>query len=80
MVTDDAICPMCGGQKKEGRTLYCVDLAFGVVVVRSVPATICSQCGEEWIGAEIAGKLEEIVEAARKTQSQVEMLDFSAAA
>jgi len=36
-------CPLCGGAKKEGKTTFTVDLGFGVVVVRDVPATVCSQ-------------------------------------
>ena len=34
---------------KEGKTTFTVDLGFGVVVVRDVPATVCSQCGADWI-------------------------------
>ena len=44
-------CPLCEGNKTEGTTTYTVDLGFGVVVVRGVPAKICTQCGEEWIDA-----------------------------
>jgi len=40
-------CPLCGGGKKQGDTTYTVDLGFGVVVVRGVPAKVCTQCGEE---------------------------------
>ena len=32
------LCPLCGGQKVHGKTIYSVDLGFGVVVVRIVPA------------------------------------------
>ncbi len=59
-------CPLCGGEKKQGYTTYSVDLGFGVIVVRKVPAQICSQCGEEWISSEVAKELEKIVESARK--------------
>ena len=38
-------CPLCGGSKKAGRTTFTVDLGFGVVVVRDVPASVCSQSG-----------------------------------
>ena len=51
-------CPICGGNKVKGTTTFTVDLGFGVVVVRNVPAMICEQCGEEWIGSETALKLE----------------------
>ncbi len=69
-------CPLCGGAKQPGKTTYSVDLGFGVVVVRNVPATICAQCGEEWIGAGVARQLEQVVEDARKKRLQVEVVAF----
>ena len=67
-------CPLCGGRKKPGITTYSVDLGTGVIVVRRVPATICDQCGEEWIDSETARKLEELTEEARRKGRQVEIL------
>lgn len=69
-------CPLCGGWKKGGMTIYSVDLGFGVVVVRNVPAEVCSQCGEEWINPNVAKGLEKIVNTARQTHSQLEVLSF----
>ena len=59
------ICPICGGKKTKGKTTLSADLGSGVVVVREVEATICSQCGEEWIDDATARQLEEIVNDAR---------------
>ena len=69
-------CPLCGGRKTAGKTTYSVDLGFGVVVVRNVPATVCTQCGEEWIGADIASELERLVEEARHSRRQVEVVSL----
>jgi transcriptional regulator with XRE-family HTH domain len=41
-------CPVCGGTKRPGRTSCLDDLGFGVLVVRRVPASMCSQCGADW--------------------------------
>jgi len=71
-----SLCPICGGRKTFGKTTYSVDLGFGIVVVRNVPATVCSQCGEEWIGAEIARELERLVDEARQKRHQVEVLSL----
>ncbi len=68
-----AICPMCGGQKVPGKTTFSADLGTGVVVVRNVEATICAQCGEEWIKDETAQKLEKIVSDAREKRLLVEV-------
>lgn len=71
-------CPLCGGRKKEGKTTFTADLGFGVVVVREVPATVCSQCGADWIGDTIAEKLERIVEDARQRHHLVEVTTLPA--
>lgn len=69
-------CPICGGERETGHTTYSVDLGLGVVVVREVPASICSQCGEEWIDPQTAKTLEEIVESARSKKANLEVLPF----
>ena len=71
-----ARCPLCGGDKAPGTTIFSVDLGEGIVVVRSVPAQVCSQCGEEWIDDQTAKDLEDIVEQAKKRRHQVEVLTF----
>ncbi len=70
----DALCPLCGGKKKEGTTTYSVDVGSSVVVVRNVKAMLCAQCGEEWIDNETAAHLEEIVQEARQRHCQVEVV------
>ena len=71
-------CPLCGGRKVQGASTFTAELGFGVVVVRNVKATVCDQCGEEWIAADTARRLEEIVEKARKERHQVEVLEMPA--
>ncbi len=71
-------CPLCKGTKRAGKTTFTVDLGFGVVVVREVPATVCAQCGADWIDDAIASKLEEIVNDARKKHHMVEVTTLSA--
>jgi len=56
---------------------FSVDLGFGVVVVRNVPATVCSQCGADWIEDSVAAKLESIVNDARQRQNLVEVTSLS---
>jgi YgiT-type zinc finger domain-containing protein len=66
-------CPVCGGKKTAGTTTFVVDFAFGVVMVRDVPATVCSLCGTDLIGDEVAAQLEKIVEDAKSKHSLVEI-------
>lgn len=69
-------CPVCDGDKEPGFTTFTADLGENLVVVRQVPATICNQCGEEWIDNKTAQQLEAIVEEARVKKHQVEVLSF----
>ena len=58
---------------QQGKATVTVDLGFGVVVVRDVPATVCAQCGADWIEDAIAEKVEDIVDEARKKHHLVEV-------
>jgi len=75
--TASAACPLCGGSKTQGTTTFTVDLGFGVVVVRDVPATVCAQCGADWISDAIAARLECIVDDARQKHHMVEVTSLT---
>jgi YgiT-type zinc finger domain-containing protein len=72
-----SICPICGGEKQVGTTTFTVDYSHGVLVVRNVPAKICSQCGEEWIADAEASRLEHFASVARSEKKQFEVVDFA---
>ena len=70
-------CPLCAGHKKQGKTTVTVNLGEGVLVVRDVPALVCSQCGADWIEDAVAVRLEALTEDARKKHLQVEVAAFA---
>ena len=70
------LCAICGGTKTQGTTTFTVDLGFGVVVVRNVPALVCDQCGADWIADETAERLEKTVNDARQRHRQVEVTAY----
>ena len=71
------VCPVCGGGMHPGTTTFTADLGFSVVVIRNVPATVCSQCGSDWIPDNIASRIEGLVAEARFKRSQVEVVALS---
>ena len=77
MIKDNSRCPICKGYKIKSTTTFTVDLNFGVVVVRHVPATVCEQCSAEWIEDADAEKLEQLVNEAKRKHSMVEIAEFS---
>ena len=74
MKTDN--CPICKGQKIESTTTFTVDLGKSIIVIRNIPATVCSLCGESWIDDNIAENIELLVEEAKRKNRMIEVLDF----
>jgi YgiT-type zinc finger domain-containing protein len=74
------ICPLCGGEKEAGATSFTVDFGFGVVVVRHVPAQVCSLCGEAWMDDAVAEQLEVVVGNARLSHQAVKVTEFAGVA
>ncbi len=74
---NNGLCPLCGGKKHKGKTTFTVDMGFGVVVVRGVPAMVCTQCGAEWMDDNMVEKVENIVKDARKKHHTVEVTTFA---
>jgi len=72
-------CPTCGGNKGPGLTTFTVDLGSSIIVIREVPATVCTQCGDEWIQDNVASNIEAIVEEAKKKRLFVEIAYYNAA-
>ena len=64
-------------QKNNSTTSFTVDYNTGIVIVREVPAKVCSQCGEEWISDDIASKLEEIVSISKKQNQEIFIAKFN---
>ena len=72
--TLNSVCPICGGNKRSAKTTFSVDKGETLIVIRDVPATVCAQCGEEWIDDETAQKVERIVDEAQAKNAQVEIV------
>ncbi len=70
------LCPLCGGDLVPGRVTFSAALGTGVVVVRTVPATVCDQCGAEWIDNATAADLEAKADDARRRGAQVEVMSL----
>ena len=78
MSDTNTLCPVChGGRKQPSTTTFTVDLGFGVVVVRGVPAQVCDLCGTDWIDDATAETLEQIVEQARQKHPMVEVASWN---
>ncbi|MEN6644099.1 MAG: type II toxin-antitoxin system MqsA family antitoxin [Armatimonadia bacterium] len=71
---------VCGGTMQPERVLFAVELGTGVLVVRNVPALVCSRCGEQWFSDETTQKLEQLADDARRRGAEVEVITLPDAA
>ena len=75
------MCKYCkGGNYVESTTTHVVDYKDHLIIVRNVPCMECDQCGETYFSMEIARRLEEIVNAAKKLAQEISIIDYNKAA
>jgi len=72
-------CPLCGGNFRNGKTLFSAEIDKSIIIVRDVPAIICGSCGNKWFEDEIMKKLESVVQHAVDKNVDIEILWFTAA-
>ena len=71
-------CFFCKGDLVESTTKFIVDLGPCVVIVKNVPASVCSQCGEASFSDEVAKQLERIVNAVKNSiMTEVAIVEYS---
>jgi len=58
MITDSDICALCGGKLREGFTELVLKAVDDLAVIKSVPALVCSCCGEAYLMPEVSEKVD----------------------
>lgn len=70
-------CALCKGTLKKGEVNHIVDLGKEIIIIKGVPANICSQCGEYYVDTKTAVELEEIIEELRKNKAEVLIINYN---
>ncbi len=73
-------CFMCKGEIISSTTTFMVDLGNCIIIVKNVPCSQCSQCGEISYSNEVAKRLEEIVDTLKNTVTEISVIDYKTAA
>ncbi|GHT68886.1 hypothetical protein FACS1894110_17380 [Spirochaetia bacterium] len=55
-------CGICKAETEEKMVTHTEDVNDSVIVIRNVPATVCTECGNIWYTGTVAARLEEIVD------------------
>lgn len=73
-------CVICkGGEVRPGTTSFTVERGEMTLVLKGIPARVCSQCGEAYFDEATTRRIEEIAERMQHTGVQVAVQDYAAA-
>ena len=71
-------CGICKAKMEEKKVTYTEDIDQGVIVIRHVPAHVCTECGNVWYSGAIAVELEKLVDKyILLTGSEVSVINFA---
>jgi len=72
-------CVICKqGQTNKGLTTVTLERGFTTVVIKDVPAEICENCGEYYLGETVTEKVQNLAEQAVQHGVEIEVLRYAA--
>lgn len=70
-------CYFCGGRLSADITMLPFVVDSQVVIIKNVPAEICSQCGESILDSEVAEEVDRLLKQAQRSGFEVSILAYS---
>lgn len=70
-------CFFCKGSLEESVTTHVVDLKKCIVIIKNVPCTECSQCGETFFDNDVVSQLEIIVNSFKNAITEIAVVNYS---
>lgn len=70
-------CFFCKGELEDSTTSHVVTLKDCIIIVKNVPCTRCTQCGETFFDDDVADKLEGIVKALRTVVTEIAVVNYT---
>jgi len=68
-MTKTLACPDCGKQMEQRIADYVGETKFGTIRIPDLVSDICADCDEEWYSPSSAHRMEEAMEALKKSQA-----------
>lgn len=69
-------CFKCEGNLKEKKVNYFVDLESTIIIIKGVPAKVCSQCGEQYFDDDTAENIDRIVNQMKELAAEVTIVNY----
>ena len=69
-------CFMCKGELIEKKVNYMVDLEKTIIIIKGVPAKVCSECGEQYFDDETSHNIESIVNKLKDLSTEITIINY----
>jgi len=67
---------MCKGDLIEKNVNYIVDLEKTIIIIKGVPAKVCTKCGEQYFDDETSENIEKIVNQLKQFALEVTIVNY----
>jgi YgiT-type zinc finger domain-containing protein len=72
-------CALCGGSLRNGTTTIPFLVDERVVVIKDVPAEVCTDCGEAYMKSSVVEKVESVLDRLEELHSEMSVVHFEVA-
>lgn len=73
-------CFLCKGNMEKATTTYMTEYNNCYIIIKNVPCTKCTQCGEEYLNGVTLQKIESILENVKSLLTEIAIIDYNKAA
>ena len=73
-------CFLCKGNIEKATTTYMTEHNGCFIIIKNVPCTKCTQCGEEYLNGITIQKIEQIISKVKGVLTELAIVDFTQAA
>jgi len=70
-------CFMCKGKTEKKIVNYFLDLRNTMIIVKGVPADVCTQCGERYFDDEVMENLEKIINGLKQLSTEMSIVNYN---
>lgn len=70
-------CFKCNEELVEKKVNYMVDLENTIIIIKGVPAKICTQCGEQYFDDQTSENIEKIVNKLKDLSTEVTIINYN---
>lgn len=74
------MCFLCKGNLENTTTTYMTEYNGCYIIIKNVPCTKCTQCGEEYLNGVTLSNIENILNRLKEMLTEIAVIDYNTAA